>query len=111
MSDLSERRRRRVAVNKKIGSLNKDDSRVAVIGAVVNIDKESLIFTIEDPSGELTIISPNEEMINKLDLGKIVRVIGLVLPYDGGVELRAELIQDFNDIDKELFQLIHNLMK
>ena len=105
-----ERRKRQVAIDKKISNLSKDDSRVAVVGTVLSIDAQSLIFTIEDPSGEITILAPTEELIAKLQVGKPARVIGMVLPYDDGMELRAEVVQDFSSLSKELFPVLHDLM-
>lgn len=108
--DNQERRRRQVSVDKKIKDLTKDDSRVSVVGTILSIDKQSLIFTIEDPSGQLTILTPTEDLIKGLEVGGIARVIGMVLPYEEGLELRAEVVQDFSDLSPELFPVLHDLM-
>ncbi|MFA5405813.1 MAG: OB-fold nucleic acid binding domain-containing protein [Candidatus Nanoarchaeia archaeon] len=108
--DVSEKRKRRTAVEKKIKSLSNEDGRVTVIGTVLSVDTQSLVFTIEDPSGQLTIIAPTEDLVKDVAPGKIIRVIGIVLPYEGGVELRAELVQDFSGLSKELFPVLHELM-
>jgi len=109
--DVQERRKRRVAVDKQIAKLSPDDSRVAVVGTVLSIDSQSLIFSIEDPSGQLTILAPTEELVKDLKVGSVARVIGIVLPYDDGLELRAEVIQDFGELSKELFPVLHGLLK
>ncbi len=108
--EVAEKRKRRTAVEKKIKSLNSEDGRVTVLGTVLSIDKQSLVFSVEDPSGQLTIIAPTEELIKDVEPGRVVRVIGIVLPYEGGVELRAEVVQDFSGLSKELFPVLHGLM-
>jgi RPA family protein len=110
MPEGDERRKRNVAVEKKIISLSKDDSRVAVAGTVLSLDKDSLIFTMEDPSGQLTVLAPTEDLIKSLKIGNVARVIGIVLPYEEGLELRAEIVQDFSELDKELFPVLHEFM-
>jgi len=108
--DVQERRKRNVAVERKIVDLSADDSRVTVVGTVLSIDSQSLIFSIEDPSGQLTVLAPTEELINKLKVGGVARVIGIVLPYEEGLELRAEVVQDFSELNKELFPVLHDLV-
>ncbi len=108
--EIKERRKRRVAVEKKIINLKPDDSRVTVIGVVLSLDRQSLLMTIEDPSGELTIIVPTEDLVKNIKIGSFVRVIGIVLPYEEGIELRAEIIQDFSELNKELYPILHDLM-
>jgi len=108
--DVQERRKRKVASERKIGDLSANDSRVSVIGTVLSIDEQSLIFSIEDPSGQLTILAPTEELVSKLKVGGVARVIGVVLPYEEGLELRAEVVQDFSELNKELFPVLHDLL-
>lgn len=105
-----ERRKRRVAVERKIKDITGEDSRITVLGTVINVDKDSMIFTIEDPSGQLTILASSEDAVSSLSVGKVVRVIGIVLPFEEGFELRAEVVQDFSELSKELFPVLHELM-
>lgn len=109
--DVQERRKRMVAKERQIKDLSKDDSRVTIVGTVLSVDEQSLIFSIEDPSGQLTILAPTEDLIKDLKPGNIARVIGMVLPYEDGMELRAEVVQDFSDLNNELFPVLHELMK
>ena len=108
--EVKERRKRRVAIDKQVKNLSKDDSRVTVVGTVLSIDKQSLIFSIEDPSGQLTILAPTEDLIKNIKIGMPCRVIGIVLPYEEGLELRAEVVQDFSELSPELFPVLHKLM-
>ena len=111
MPEENERRKRRASVDKQIANLSKDDVRVTVVGTVLSIDQQSLIFSIEDPSGQLTILAPTEDLIKSLQVGKLARVIGIALPYEEGLELRAEVVQDFSELSPELFPILHSLMQ
>ena len=105
-----ERRKRNTAFERKIKDISKDNVRITVMGAVLSIDKQSLVFTIEDPSGQLTILAPNEDSLKVVSIGGVVRVIGIVLPFDEGFDLRAEVVQDFKDLSPELFPVLHELI-
>lgn len=107
---VKEKRKRAVAVEKRIADLNKEDARVTVVGTVLSIDPQALIINIEDPSGELTILCQTEELIKNVRQGSVIRVTGIVLPYEEGIELRAEIIQDFSKLSPELYPVLHNLM-
>lgn len=110
MPEGDERRKRNIAFERKIGGISKDDVRITVIGAVLSVDMQSLVFNIEDPSGQLTILATSEESLKDVSVGSVVRVIGIVLPFDEGFELRAEVIQDFKDLSPELFPVLHELI-
>lgn len=109
--EVREKRKRVVAIEKIISALSKEDQRVTVIGTVLSLDTQALIFTIEDLSGELTIMAPTEDMLKNIKEGSIVRVTGIVLPYEEGLELRAELVQDFSKLSRELYPVLHQLIK
>ena len=78
----------------------KGEKRVSVSGVIVNKAGEG--FMIDDGSGSLAIVG--ECAFNE---GSYVRVFGLVL----GDELRSELVQDLEKIDKELHQKILQKME
>ncbi len=109
--EVREKRRRLPAVEKQIAKINKEDTRVTVVGTVLSIDTQALIITIEDPSGELTILCQTEDALKNIRQGGVVRISGVVLPYEDGIELRAEIIQDFSKLSPELYPVLHNLMK
>jgi len=104
-------KKRNIAFERLISGISKDDVRIAVIGTVVSVDNDSLIFTIDDNTGSLTILAPNNDFFSKVKEGSMVRVIGLVLPHDNGFELRGELIQDFSDLDKGLLPIIQEIIR
>ncbi len=108
--ETKEKRKRLPAIEKPIAKINKEDTRVTIVGTVLSIDAQALIVTVEDPSGEMTILCQTEDAIKMLKQGSVVRVTGMVLPYEDGIELRAEIVQDFSKLSPELYPVLHKLM-
>lgn len=98
-----EFKKRSVAFNKKLSSISSDDSRVAVVGTVIDVDEKNFVFTIDDSSKKINVILLDEQLIHKAKVGKILRVIGLVIAGDSGIELKGELVQDFTGINVEYY--------
>lgn len=107
---MSEQFERIPARTRLIKHLKKDDKRVKVVGIVIKKDLESSSILLDDGTGSVIVIIPSENDFKKVQIGSTVRVFGIVLPYDEGVELRAEIIQNFNNIDKDLYNEIYNLI-
>ena len=53
--------------------------RVAIVGTVVDIDTKSFFFTLDDGSDKVSVLLSDESQMSILKLGKIVRVIGVVM--------------------------------
>ncbi len=94
---------------KLIKDIKKDDVRVRVVGIITSIDKEAGIITIDD-GDSITIISTPEQ-VKDLEVGKKISVIGLVVPFSENIELRAEVISDWNKIDMVLYKKFMELMR
>ena len=47
-------------------------------------------------------------MLNSIEVGKMVRVIGTILKIAEDFELKGEIVQDFAGFDYELFKKIHS---
>ena len=90
--------------------IEKDD-RIKVLGTIVNLDYENSSFDIDDSSGRTTVIVKNSELMKGLKLGQFVRVFGRVVPYEGGFEIIADLIQDMNNLNKEILKEYLELKK
>jgi hypothetical protein len=100
-----ERKKRAVAVEKKISELTADDIRVKVIGAVIEKDESNNSFLIDDGQAKLRILV-DQAVFGMVEIGKFVRVTGIVAPglvEGSSVELRGEIVQDFSKLDKELY--------
>ncbi len=94
-----ERKKRRHSVLRRIGDLKESDYRVCVLGTVVSVDEPSGVFVIDDSKNQLTIISASPERLDLVKPGRVLRVFGTIMPSDGVIELKGEIIQDFTGIN------------
>jgi hypothetical protein len=101
-------RRRKPAVERKIGEIREDDTRVSLIGKAFKVDKMDYTFWLDDGTGVILIES--EENILP-ENGQIVRVIGRVIRNEEGTHIYGEVIQDFSDADLEALEEIRELEK
>ena len=85
----------------KVKEITEKDARVRFVGAVVELDRNSGVMLIDD--GERISVISTPEQVEKLKIGDVVGIIGIVLPYEEGVEIRCEFIQDMNKLNKELY--------
>ena len=85
---------------RKISSISKTDSRVAIIGKVLEVLENS--FILEDETGKIEISS--EEAVRK---GELVRVFCSLL--DG--KLKADVVQNLKGFDLNLFKKVEELYR
>jgi len=83
---------------KKISSISKTDSKLAIIGNVSELSENS--FTLDDGSGKIEIIS--DQPVEK---GELIRVF--CSSFDG--KLKADAIQNLRGFDLNLFKKIEEL--
>ncbi|WP_324735138.1 replication protein RepA [Thermococcus sp. SY098] len=100
-------RRRKPGVERKIGEISEDDTRVALIGKVVKVDKLDYLFWLDDGTG-VAVIETEENVLPKV--GQIVRVIGRIIRNEE-MHIYAEVVQDFSDADLESLEEIQELEK
>src|SRR3989338_4035782 len=94
--------RRAPSVHKKIEKIDPlKDIRVRLLGTVAEKLNGSIIM--EDSSGKAEIIMDNE-LVNSLSIGETIRIICRVMQLDNSFELRAEILQDMNSMDKEMYE-------
>jgi len=107
-----EVKKRAVAKMCRINDIDKEnDLRVSVVGSVVNIDDKNLFFTIDDGEKQVNVLLNNSEELKKLKLGGIVRIIGIVMGFNQGFEIRSEIIQDFTGINIKYYNKLLDLLK
>lgn len=106
-----EERRIPVAKRKKIGEVNKGDARVRITGTIIGKDKGSSSITLDDGSGEVVVLIQSDRLFKEVKTGDFVRVIGSVLAFDEGFEIKGDVIQDFSEIDKELYKKVEKILK
>jgi len=110
---MEGRKRRNVAIEKEISELTKDDVRVKVIGTVIEKPKSNYSVVIDDGKASLRILLSSDEF-NKIETGKLVRVIGIIVPpleEGDSVEMKGELVQDFSKLNPEIYEKYLNLKK
>ncbi|AIF68462.1 replication factor A complex, RPA14 subunit [Palaeococcus pacificus DY20341] len=98
-------RRRKPAVERKIGEITESDTRVSLIGKVIKVDKLDYMFTIDDGTG-VAIIESEENVLPKI--GQIVRVIGRIIRNEE-MHIYAEVVQDFSDAKLEYLEEVQEL--
>lgn len=90
-----------------ISSITEKDSNVKIIGTIIKKDKESSSIVLDDGKGAIVVLMPSDDLLEKAVVGKQVRILGVVLPFEGGFELKADIIQDFSKVDKDLYTKIY----
>ena len=110
--EIEERKRRNVAFERKINSISKEDIRVKVIGTIIERDAITNSIVVDDGESKVRVLL-DEAVFNSIELGKMVRAIGIVAPaLEGeGFEIRGEILQDFSGLDKDLYQQYIGLKK
>ena len=100
-------RRRKPAVERKIGEIGENDTRVAIIGKAFKVDKIDYTFWVDDGTGVILVESEENVLPEN---GQIVRVIGRVIRNEE-IHLFGEVVQDFSDADLEALEEIQELEK
>ncbi len=95
---VDEERKRSPAVSRSVEDISENDGRVSVIGTIV--DKTESRVVLDDGTGKLEVSFDLSKDLSKLEEGNLVRVVGR--PREESLE--GEVIQDFQDFDKELYK-------
>lgn len=100
---VPQQKRRLAAKEKAIADITKDDIRVRLFGTV--IEKADSCLVIDDGSGKIEITCNAQPE----SIGKKVRVIARILPLADGFEARAELIQNMDGFDFDLYKKVREI--
>ena len=93
---------------RKIPEINPDvDLKVKVLGFVV--DKKDDTILLDDGSGKVRVFIDMPEMMERIDLNKLIRVFGSTLPIDNGFEIKADIVQDLSDLNIDLYKKVEEL--
>ncbi len=96
--------KRMSAIEKKISGITEKDIRVSITGAVVDSQDEMLI--IDDGSGKIKVSFNSPPNLAE---PKIVRVIGRVMPFENGLEIQGEILQDMSKLDIDVFKKLSSI--
>ena len=105
---MPEQFERKPYAHKTLKTISTKDVSVKVVGTIIKKDQDSSSIVRDDGESAAVILLPRDELFDKAEIGKQVRVLGTVLPYEGGFELKADALQDFSNIDKNLYTKIYN---
>jgi len=92
-------------VEKSIKDVNETDQKVAVSGCIISKEENSIV--IDDGDSRMAVFLNNFAM----PTAKYIRVFGRVIPYEEGVQIQADLIQDLSSINVELYKKMLGMMK
>jgi hypothetical protein len=95
---------RNPAIPKRISELRASDERVMVVGMVVN--KGESEFVLDDGSGQLTVVLEDPSLVDEIGVGSKVRVFGNPMEAEGGIELRADILQKADSLDLKLYEKV-----
>ncbi|PIO00025.1 hypothetical protein COT72_02555 [archaeon CG10_big_fil_rev_8_21_14_0_10_43_11] len=98
------------AKDRKIKHITSNDTRVRVVGVVVKKEQSSSSIVLNDGEENIVVVLPEDAMFSKANVGAMVSVFATVLPYEGGVELKAEAIQDASGLDKDLYTKMYTIL-
>jgi len=91
------------------------DSRIAVMGTIVEKNDDSSSIIIDDGEKQIGIIVMSDFLLDSLKVGKLVRVLGSLFKIEGieqkELEMRGEIIQDMTGLNFELYKKVHNFTK
>jgi len=85
----------------------KDDIRVRVIGTVLSVEDDSI--SLDDGTGTVEVFLEEEKM-GDLEENQRVRILGRVLPTPDSFEIQGEIVQDFSDVDPELYSRVKKVV-
>ena len=89
-----------------VKDLNKDLSRVSIIGTIVSKNDKILSFLLDDSTGTVNIIMNDNNIFNQIRDGQVVRVFGRLWGDEEDIELQGDLIQDFTNFDMGLYKQV-----
>jgi len=98
---VEEFMRKAPAGNRKISEIKIGDTRIRVVGLVV--DKKEAELVLDDGSGQITVFFDDPALATGIEVGSKVRIFGTPLNVGGKHELQAEIIQRVDKLDLELY--------
>jgi uncharacterized protein YdeI (BOF family) len=106
---MEEFMRKAPAVDRKISEIKIGDSRIRVVGLVV--DRKEAEFMLDDGSGQIVVFFDDPALAAGVDVGSKVRVFGTPLNVGDKHELHAEIIQRVDKLDLELYDEVRREVK
>lgn len=96
--------RRDVSTPVKIKDLEEREGRVSILGTVVSKNPELSSFILDDGEDQVLVLTRKVRDFEEIEEGRMVRVLGKIWGEGDEVEIQADFIQNFSEIDKELYE-------
>jgi hypothetical protein len=100
---------RKPAIPKKISEIRSSDERVRVVGVVIHKGGSEIL--LDDGSGQLTVVLDDPSLAAGIEVGSQARVFGSPMEVEGGLELRADILQRANSLDLKLHEQVREEWK
>jgi uncharacterized protein YdeI (BOF family) len=98
--------KRAPAKHVSVSALNKDLTRISLVGTVVSRNDAVMSFLLDDSSGTVNIIVNNADMFSPIKDGQIVRVLGRIWGEGADIEVQGDIVQDFSNLDFPQFRKV-----
>jgi uncharacterized protein YdeI (BOF family) len=98
--------KRKPTIFTTVDKLNKDMIRICLVGTIVSRNETISSFALDDGTGTITVILNDVDKFDNVKDGQIVRVFGKIWGEGADIEIQGDLVQDFTDIDLQLFKKV-----
>lgn len=85
-----------------IKDLSREDGFVSISGVVVSKEGDNVI--LDDNTGRVSV------NINMGEVGQFVRIFGRILPFEEGIQIQGDVLQDLSEMDKFLYNKVRELL-
>ncbi len=98
------------ATPRRISEIKTADDRVQVVGLAV--DKKESMIVIDDGTGRVNVLFEDPGLVEGVEVGGKVRVFGTPLNVGESHEIHAEIIQNLDGLDLDLYkEVMHEIRK
>lgn len=87
---------------RRISEIKTADEQIRVVGLVV--DKKESTLVLDDGTDRLDVLFEDPALVDGIEVGSKIRVFGTPLNIAGAHELHAEIIQNLDDLDLDLYR-------
>lgn len=94
--------KRMPAVEKTIADIKETDIRVKLYGSVIETAEDSIL--LDDGTGQVKVATENLKIPSQN-----VMVVGKVIAFESGVEIKGEIISDATGLDRGLLEKVRVL--
>ncbi|MBL7159979.1 MAG: hypothetical protein ISS95_00270 [Candidatus Aenigmarchaeota archaeon] len=94
--------KRTPAVEKSISEIQDSDTRIRILGTIIDLTDGSLL--IDDGSGKMEIMFDSNEHLLGLKPRQLIRVVTRIMPLIEGYACKGECVQTLDGFDLESYK-------